>query len=84
MVRKCKYLLKNKKIFITNYIQEKKSYLPCPMFFVYPDIFPDYICLYIETSICDLKFSEAHAFKKARPIEFVFRRKQEMIRNLFR
>ena len=31
---------------------------------------PDYIRLYIETSIRDLKFSDAHTFEKARLIEF--------------
>ena len=45
-------------------------------------IFPDYIHLYLEISICDLKFSEAHTLKKARLIGLELHRKQEMVRNL--
>ena len=54
---------------------KKKSYLTaCLTFFIHSNIFPDYICLYIETSIHDFKFSLAHTFKKARLIEFELRK----------
>ena len=39
-------------------------------------IFPDYIRLYLETSIRDFKFSEAHAFEKARLIGLELCRKR--------
>ena len=31
-----------------------------------PTFFPDYIRIDLETSICDLEFSEVHTFEKAR------------------
>ena len=47
-------------------------------------IFPDYKRLYLETSIRDLKLSDAHTIEKARLIGLELRRKQGMIRNLSR
>ena len=47
-------------------------------------IFLDYIHLYQETSIRDLKFSSEHTFEKARFKELELRQKQGMIRNLSR
>ena len=47
-------------------------------------IFLDYIRLYLEISIRDLKFSEPYKFEKARLIGLELRRKQGMIRNLSR
>ena len=86
MFRRCKDLLitahsfKNRMTFLTNYMQEKIiptsiSNVPCPS----QHIFPDYIRLYLETSIRDLKFSEAHTFEKDRLIGLEFHRKQGMI-----
>ena len=65
MVRRCKDLLKNRKTFLANYIQEKKSFLPkCPAFFVHPNIFLDCMSLCPEAYIRILGFSEAYTFKK--------------------
>ena len=44
-------------------------------------IFLDYIRLYLETFIRDLKFSGAHKFEKARFLGLELRRKQGIIRN---
>ena len=72
MVRRCQDLLmtapsfKNRRTFLTNYIQEK--IIPTSMSSVLrppQHIFPDYIRLFLETSICDLKISEAHTFEKS-------------------
>ena len=69
--------------FLTNCIQEKViptsiSSILCPS----QHIFPHYIRLYLETSICDFKFSEAHVFERARLIGLELRRKQGMSHNM--
>ena len=63
----------------------KKKIIPTSMSSVLrpsQHIFPDYIRLYLETSIRDLKFSEAHTFEKTKLIGLELRRKQGMIQNL--
>ena len=44
-------------------------------------IFPDYIHLYLESSVRELKFSEAHTFERARLLGLELRRKQGMSHN---
>ena len=58
--------IKNRRTFLTNCIQEKV--IPTSVLHPSQHIFPDYIHLYLQTSIRDLKFSEAHTFEKARLI----------------
>ena len=68
--------LKNRRTFLTSYIQEKT--IPTSMssgLRPSPHIFSDYIRPYLESSIRDLKFSEAHTFEKARLIGLELRRK---------
>ena len=56
--------------------KKKKVY---PAFSVFPhNIFPDYVRLYLETSIQSQNFSEVNTFEQARLIGLELRRKQSM------
>ena len=64
MVRRCKDPLKNRKTFLTNYIQEK-TFLPArPSFFIHLNIFLDYTSLCLEAYIRVLGFSIVCTFEK--------------------
>ena len=45
-------------------------------------MFQDFIGVYLEISIRDLKFSKAYTFEKARRIRLELRRKRGMIRSI--
>ena len=87
-IRRYKYLLitaysfKYRRTFLTNCIKEKV--IPTSISSVlHPiqHIFPDYIRLYLESSVRKLKFSEAHTFERARLLGLELRRKQGMSHN---
>ena len=68
--------------FLTNCIKEKV--IPTSISSVLRSsqhIFPDYIHLYLESSVHELKFSEAHTFQRARLLELEIRQKQGMSHN---
>ena len=76
---------------ITKFTQEKSHLSKCPAFFIYLNIFLDYISLCPEAYIHILGISKAYTLilkknktkkKNNRFILFEFRRKRAMIRNL--